>query len=243
MGAMDPIAKPVCPTPSDHAGARTGVWVLDPIDPAAVRRIRKIIGRVPAGSQCADGSADTARGEAGSTGTASAHSGSFPPATNARPLEMEPCVTDAPPPGAGGVAEEAPEHPGPEAGEGAAPGADGDAAIRFDIAAVKRFIEEHLSESIDVPALAREVNLTRPHFTRIFRDIEGVPPWTYVLERRVRRALELLDRGVPPSQVALDTGFCDQSHLTRVFRRFTGTTPGEYRRERTIVQDAAGASC
>lgn len=104
------------------------------------------------------------------------------------------------------------------------------------IGAVKRFINEHLAEPLDVAELSRRANLSRPHFTRVFTEREGVPPWTYVLDRRVGRAAELLDQGMPPSEAALESGFYDQSHLTRVFRRATGTTPGEYRR-RTIVQD------
>lgn len=106
-----------------------------------------------------------------------------------------------------------------------------------DLVGVKRFIEEHLAEPFDVTELSRQVDLTRPHFTRVFTECEGVPPWTYVLDRRVQRATELLEKGMPPSEVALESGFYDQSHLTRVFRRATGKTPGAYRRDSTIVQD------
>jgi AraC-like DNA-binding protein len=77
---------------------------------------------------------------------------------------------------------------------------------RRDIEAVKRFIEEHLAESFDVSELSRRARLTRPHFTRVFREQEGVPPWAYVLDRRVRRAAELLDEGAPPSEAALESG-------------------------------------
>ncbi len=118
--------------------------------------------------------------------------------------------------------------------------ADGPAG-RGDIDAAKRFIEEHLAEPFDVSELSRRAGLSRPHFSRVFREEEGVPPWTYVLDRRVQRAAELLDEGTPPSDAALESGFCDQSHLSRVFRKVTGTTPGEYRRDRTIVQDEEDA--
>jgi AraC-like DNA-binding protein len=101
----------------------------------------------------------------------------------------------------------------------------------------KEWIERHLGDPIDVSEMARRVELSRPHFTEIFREVEGVPPWSYVMERRVRRAIELLDRDVPASEAAAEAGFCDQSHMTRVFKRVTGTTPGEYRRDPTNVQD------
>ncbi len=105
------------------------------------------------------------------------------------------------------------------------------------VEAAKRFVDDHLAEPFDVGDLSREAGLSRSHFTRLFRDREGVSPWDYVLTRRVHRARELLEQGTGPSDAALESGFYDQSHLTRIFRRVTGTTPGRYRRQGTIVQD------
>jgi AraC-like DNA-binding protein len=45
--------------------------------------------------------------------------------------------------------------------------------------------------------------------------------------RRAERAVELLSRGAPPSDVARRTGYADQSHLTRSLRRFAGQTPSQ----------------
>ncbi len=111
---------------------------------------------------------------------------------------------------------------------------------RGEVADALRFIEEHLAEPFDVGDLSRRAGLSRPHFTRVFKEEEGVPPWTYVLDRRVRRAAELLEEGAPPSEAAWVAGFCDQSHLSRVFRKATGTTPGEYRRERASREGGEG---
>jgi AraC-like DNA-binding protein len=44
----------------------------------------------------------------------------------------------------------------------------------------------------------------------------------------VRHAQTLLREGVPPSVVATEVGFFDQSHLGRHFRRTVGVTPGNY---------------
>jgi len=55
-----------------------------------------------------------------------------------------------------------------------------------------------------------------------------MPPHQYQKQVQVRRAKELLARGVPIAAVAVDTGFCDQSHLNRVFKNFTGLTPGQF---------------
>jgi AraC-like DNA-binding protein len=45
--------------------------------------------------------------------------------------------------------------------------------------------------------------------------------------RRAERAVELLSRGVPASEVALRTGYADQPHLTRALRRLVGQTPSQ----------------
>ena len=45
--------------------------------------------------------------------------------------------------------------------------------------------------------------------------------------RRAERAVELLSRGVPASEVARRTGYADQPHLTRSLRRFVGQTPSQ----------------
>ena len=45
--------------------------------------------------------------------------------------------------------------------------------------------------------------------------------------QRAERAVELLSRGLPPSDVARRTGYADQSHLTRSLRRFVGQTPSQ----------------
>jgi hypothetical protein len=45
--------------------------------------------------------------------------------------------------------------------------------------------------------------------------------------RRAERAVDLLSRGVPASEVAHRTGYADQPHLTRSLRRFIGQTPSQ----------------
>jgi AraC-like DNA-binding protein len=65
---------------------------------------------------------------------------------------------------------------------------------------------------------------------RAFQRAYGLPPHAYLVQLRVRRARELLERGVPPAVAAVSAGFCDQSHLSRHFRRIVGATPGLYQR-------------
>ena len=97
------------------------------------------------------------------------------------------------------------------------------------IARVQDYLDAHLGDEVDLPELARLAGLSRSHFIRAFRRETGLTPHAYLLDRRVRAASRLLERGVPPGEVAVACGLFDQSHLNRVFKARMGVTPGAYR--------------
>jgi AraC-like DNA-binding protein len=78
--------------------------------------------------------------------------------------------------------------------------------------------------------LAAELGSHPSHLVRVFGREYGLPPHRYVVGRRLDRARRLLLDGLPIAEVAVATGFHDQSHLTRHFRALLGTTPGAFRR-------------
>jgi transcriptional regulator of acetoin/glycerol metabolism/AraC-like DNA-binding protein len=95
---------------------------------------------------------------------------------------------------------------------------------------VRTYIEEHLTERIQLADLAAVAGLSVYHFAREFKRTVGVAPHSYVTRRRVEKAQEMLARtDLSLSDVALASGFFDQSHLSRHFREFAGVTPAEYR--------------
>jgi AraC-like DNA-binding protein len=67
------------------------------------------------------------------------------------------------------------------------------------------------------------------HLVRAFSGAYGIPPHQYLMSRRVERARRLLLEGRAPGEVAVETGFYDQSHLNRHFKRLVGVAPGRYR--------------
>lgn len=79
--------------------------------------------------------------------------------------------------------------------------------------------------------LAEEAGVHPVHLSSVFRKFRGETIGEYVQMRRVEYACEALkekDRAL--ADIAVDSGFSDQSHFTRVFRRFTGVTPGAFRK-------------
>ena len=75
-------------------------------------------------------------------------------------------------------------------------------------------------------ALAAMAGLSTYHFARAFHQSVGMPPHNYLLSRRLDRAERMLrETQLPLSEIAVATGFSDQSHLSRHFRRRTGMSP------------------
>lgn len=98
----------------------------------------------------------------------------------------------------------------------------------IEVGRVIDFIEEHAVESISLDILAGEAHLSKYHLIQKFRCETGLTPWSYVQKYRIQQAKELLQKGESPTEVALKTGFFDQSHLTRVFKKEEGITPGAF---------------
>jgi transcriptional regulator of acetoin/glycerol metabolism len=95
---------------------------------------------------------------------------------------------------------------------------------------VREYVETHISESIDLAALAGIAGLSLYHFARAFKQSAGVTPHHYLVQRRVERAQEMLARTeLSLSEIALAAGFSDQSHFARHFRQMLGMTPGQFR--------------
>lgn len=93
------------------------------------------------------------------------------------------------------------------------------------------YIEAHLEESISIQALSEIAGLSKFHFGRTFKHSKDMTPHEYMVQCRVRRTQRLLtETDMPLSEIALASGFSDQSHCARRFRQQIGITPSQYRR-------------
>jgi AraC family transcriptional regulator len=96
---------------------------------------------------------------------------------------------------------------------------------------VRDLIEFDLGHDLALQRLADEAGITAHRFAAAFTKAYGVPPHRYVTSRRIERAKTLLRQtDMPIAQIAVETGFANQSHLASTFRRDVGETPGAYRR-------------
>jgi AraC-like DNA-binding protein len=95
---------------------------------------------------------------------------------------------------------------------------------------VEEYIATHLDSALDVHELAALVHLSSFHFIRLFHKSVGLTPRKYVIQSRVMRARELLaTTDLPLTEIALATGFSDQSHFSRRFHELVGVPPRAFR--------------
>ena len=99
----------------------------------------------------------------------------------------------------------------------------------YTVTQIKRYLEHYYAKPVSLDDLVNLTGLSRGYLVETFRQTVGIPPHAYLRQVRVRHAKERLAAGQSIAEVALATGFTDQSHLTRWFKRLWGFTPGQYR--------------
>lgn len=93
------------------------------------------------------------------------------------------------------------------------------------------YLADTFDQPINVADLAQIAGVHPVYLARGYRRWLGAAPGDRLRTRRLERAADLLMRGRDPiGDIALASGFCDQSHLNRQFLKAYGVTPGEFAR-------------
>jgi AraC family transcriptional regulator len=96
-------------------------------------------------------------------------------------------------------------------------------------------MKTHLSERVRVSDLARQVGLSASSFSRAFKASMSTSPHKWQLSERILTAQIILKEGARSlAEVALATGFAEQSHFSRVFKEIVGVTPGAWQRRNRL---------
>lgn len=104
------------------------------------------------------------------------------------------------------------------------------AAQRPNVKRVCDYLQDNYQQRFGMCALAKAVGISRHHLSRTFSAEFGVTPHAYAMQVRLAKAKGLLWSDLPVQQIAVETGFADQSHFTRNFRDAYGVTPVQYLR-------------
>jgi AraC-like DNA-binding protein len=100
---------------------------------------------------------------------------------------------------------------------------------------VTEYIAANLASPIRLGELANFAGLSLSQFGRAFKTSTGTTPHQWHLNARIETAKRMLENPYSDlAEIALDSGFSEQSHFNRAFRTVTGTSPGAWRRRLTV---------
>ncbi|SJN08230.1 Transcriptional regulator, AraC family [Leucobacter sp. 7(1)] len=97
---------------------------------------------------------------------------------------------------------------------------------------VRDRIDRDYAEPLDVAELGRGVGMSAGHLSREFSAAYGESPYSYLMTRRIERAMTLLRRGdLSVTEVCFAVGYGSLGTFTTRFTELVGMSPGRYRRE------------
>jgi AraC-like DNA-binding protein len=110
-----------------------------------------------------------------------------------------------------------------------------DAQHLRDLALLRRVrdrIDREYAQPLDVEALARGVNMSAGHLSREFKLAYGEAPYSYLMTRRIERAMALLRRGdMSVTDVCFAVGCQSLGTFSTRFTELVGVSPSVYRRQ------------
>jgi AraC-like DNA-binding protein len=90
-------------------------------------------------------------------------------------------------------------------------------------------IDREFAEPLDVPAMAHTALMSPAHFSRQFRAAYGETPYSYLMTRRIERAMELLRAGATVTETCMAVGCTSLGSFSSRFREIVGESPRIYR--------------
>ena len=97
---------------------------------------------------------------------------------------------------------------------------------------VRDRMDREYAQPLDVEALARDAHMSAGHFSRQFRLAYGESPYSYLMTRRIERAMALLRCGdLSVTEVCFEVGCASLGTFSSRFTELVGVPPSVYRRE------------
>ncbi|WP_440311975.1 helix-turn-helix transcriptional regulator [Leucobacter chromiireducens] len=97
---------------------------------------------------------------------------------------------------------------------------------------VRDRIDRDYAEPLNVAELGRGVGMSAGHLSREFTAAYGESPYSYLMTRRIERAMTLLRRGdLSVTEVCFAVGYGSLGTFSTRFAELVGVSPGRYRRE------------
>ncbi len=95
---------------------------------------------------------------------------------------------------------------------------------------IKNKLIEVPETAITIEDISNQICVSSFHMIRQFKKEVGLTPHQFQIQCRIRKAQKMLLCDKTIAEVALDTGFCDQSHFVKCFKKIVGMTPASYQK-------------
>ena len=105
-------------------------------------------------------------------------------------------------------------------------------ALLQKIEAVKEFIHYNYQNEVTLSNMAAIAHLSLFHFARTFKKFTGSSPYIYLTEVRIEEAKARLQKGMPVTQVAFETGFNSLENFSNAFRKTIGVAPTVFKKSK-----------
>lgn len=90
-------------------------------------------------------------------------------------------------------------------------------------------IDREYARPLDVPTMAQRALMSPAHFSRQFRAAYGETPYSYLMTRRIERAMALLRGGMSVTDACMTVGCTSLGSFSSRFTELVGETPSAYR--------------
>lgn len=91
------------------------------------------------------------------------------------------------------------------------------------------FMDRKYAQRLSVPALADRALMSSAHFSRKFRATYGETPYSYLMTRRIERAMALLRQGATVTDACFEVGCVSLGSFSSRFTEIMGESPSQYR--------------
>ncbi|MBU5335075.1 response regulator [Intestinibacter bartlettii] len=94
------------------------------------------------------------------------------------------------------------------------------------------YVERNIKKNITLEEVAKNINITPHYLSKIFKKEVGVNFVTYVTDRKIDLAKEMLeDKNIPIVNISISLAFNQPNYFSKVFKKKVGVTPSEYREQ------------
>lgn len=99
-------------------------------------------------------------------------------------------------------------------------------ALNYQVSGLIAYINDHLEEDLSIPLLSRECCLSPYHMMRLFKEETGCTIGSYITQKRLSLARELMASGQNATSACFGAGFSSYSSFLRAYKKQFGETPG-----------------